>query len=160
VLLASRTEEGGVAAGRLAAEGLDVGSCRLDVANADSITTLADQLRREAVSLDVLVNNAGIAMDGFDADVARRTLAVNFFGAMHVTGALLLFLRDGGNVVMVSSGLGEVSCLVPALRARFLDPRLSRAALAELMTSFIRAVERGRHADAGWPTPRIPTHRS
>ena len=41
----------------------------------------------------MLVNNAGIAMDGFDADVARRTIEVNFFGPLRVTEALLPIVR-------------------------------------------------------------------
>src|SRR6185369_9146206 len=44
-----------------------------DVADADGIATAADHLREAATTIDVLVNNAGIAMDGFNADVARRT---------------------------------------------------------------------------------------
>jgi NAD(P)-dependent dehydrogenase (short-subunit alcohol dehydrogenase family) len=152
VLLTSRTGSGEVAAGRLAEEGLDVHYRRLDVADSQSISALAEQLRREGRPLDVLVNNAGIAMDGFNAEVARRTLEVNFFGPLHVTDALLPRLSDGGTIVMVSSGVGELSGLAPALREKFTDPRLRREDLIELMRSFIRDVERGRHSAAGWPS--------
>src|SRR4051812_3073686 len=48
----------------------------LDVTDETSIASVASML--EAEGLDVLVNNAGIALDGFDADVARRTLDANF----------------------------------------------------------------------------------
>ena len=153
VLLASRGESDGMAAARrLAEEGLAVEHRRLDVVDPASIAALAADLRREALSLDVLVNNAGIALQGFDAEVARRTLEVNFFGAMQVTDALLPSVADGGNVVMVSSGMGELSALAPALRARVLHPSLSREELVDLMRSFVRDVERGRHAEAGWPS--------
>lgn len=124
----------------------------LDVADEASIAALAERLRREGVALDVLVNNAGISMRGFDAEVARRTLEVNFFGAMHVTDALLPLVRDGGDVVMVSSGMGELSCLSPALRAKLADPKLDCAGLVALMRSFVDAVARGEHARAGWPS--------
>src|SRR4029078_9207142 len=104
------------------------------------------------IAIDVLVNNAGISLDGFDADVARRTLAVNFFGPLQVTEALLPLISDGGGVVMVSSGMGELAGLDPRLEARFTAPHLTRDALAALMNTFVADVAAGRHRDRGWPT--------
>lgn len=152
VLLTSRNENGKSAAAHLAEAGLTVEYHRLDVVDPASIAALADHLRREDVPIDVLVNNAGIAMKGFDAGVARKTLEANFFGALHVTEALLPRVPDGGNIVMVSSGMGELSCLAPALRDRFLDPHLTREALVALMNSFVEDVEHGGHSKAGWPS--------
>jgi len=123
----------------------------LDVTDARSIEALAERLTRENLRLDVLVNNAGISMKGFDAEVVRRTLAVNLYGAIAVTDALLPSVRDGGAIVMVSSGMGELSAFAPALRARFLDTGLTRAALIDLVRSFESAVEKGRHVAEGWP---------
>jgi NAD(P)-dependent dehydrogenase (short-subunit alcohol dehydrogenase family) len=54
--------------------------------------------------------------------------------------------------VMVSSGMGELSCLGSALRDRFLDPHLTRDALIALMRAFIEDVEHGRHSKVGWPS--------
>lgn len=125
---------------------------KLDVTDARSIAALAERITREGLRLDVLVNNAGISMKGFDAEVVRRTLAVNFFGAVAVTDALLAAVRDGGAIVMVSSGMGELSAFSPALRARFLDDGLTRAALVDLVRSFERAVEKGHHVAEGWPS--------
>jgi NAD(P)-dependent dehydrogenase (short-subunit alcohol dehydrogenase family) len=124
----------------------------LDVTDGASIAALADRLAREGLRLDVLVNNAGISIKGFDVEVVRRTLAVNFFGAIAVTDALLPSVRDGGAIVMVSSGMGELSAFSPALRARFLDAGLTRAALIDLVRSFEDAVEHGRHVAEGWPS--------
>ncbi len=124
----------------------------LDVTDAASIAVLAQRLASEGVRLDVLVNNAGISLKGFDAEVVRRTLAVNFFGAIAVTDAVLPSVSDGGVIVMVSSGMGELSAFSAPLRARFLDAGLTRAALIELVRSFERAVEQGRHVAEGWPS--------
>ena len=60
----------------------------LDVTAPASVAALAERLVREGVHLDVLVNNAGISLKGFDVAVVRGTLAVNFFGALRVTQAL------------------------------------------------------------------------
>ena len=51
---------------------------RLDVEDPSSISSVAGSLRGEGLKLDVLVNNAGITMDGFDERVARRTIDTNF----------------------------------------------------------------------------------
>jgi NAD(P)-dependent dehydrogenase (short-subunit alcohol dehydrogenase family) len=125
---------------------------RLDVADPASVQALAEALTADRVELDVLVNDAGIALRGFNAEVAQRTLEVNFFGALRVTDALLPRIRDGGAIVMVSSGMGEVSALAPQLRERVLSPSLTRDELVELVRSFVRDVERGRHEAAGWPS--------
>jgi NAD(P)-dependent dehydrogenase (short-subunit alcohol dehydrogenase family) len=153
VILTARSEgEGGAAAQTLTREGLDVEFRPLDVADAGSVTSLAQRLQRDGTRLDVLVNNAGIALDGFNAEVARKTLEVNIFGAMRVTEALLPLVRDGGNVVMVSSGLGELSGFGPQIREKLLDPKLTRDELSNLMRSFIHDVERRRHRESGWPS--------
>jgi NAD(P)-dependent dehydrogenase (short-subunit alcohol dehydrogenase family) len=126
------------------------GSVKLDVTSPGDIAALARSVGATG-GVDVLVNNAGASFDGFDAKVAARTLAVNFFGAMNLTDALLPTMREGGRVVMVSSGLGRLSCLGPALRARFDAPALDRAGLLELMNAFTRDVADGTFDRHGWP---------
>jgi carbonyl reductase 1 len=120
----------------------------LDVADAKSRTLFAERVG----PVDVLVNNAAVSLDGFDARVARATLDTNFFGAMHLTDALLPRMRFGGRVVMVSSGMGELSCLEPALAARFASASLDRAELVRLAESFVEDVAAGRWKVRGWPT--------
>jgi carbonyl reductase 1 len=127
------------------------GFAALDVARRDQIEELARRVSSEG-GLDVLVNNAGISLNGFDAEVARRTLEVNFFGAMHVTDAMLPVMRSGGRIVMVSSGMGELSHVHGAVRAEFESPRLTRSSLVALMRSFVSDVAAGVHAQRGWPS--------
>jgi NAD(P)-dependent dehydrogenase (short-subunit alcohol dehydrogenase family) len=123
----------------------------LDVTRPEQARALVGRL--PGGHLDVLVNNAGASFDGFDADVARRTLDTNFAGAMHVTDALLPAMRSGGRIVMVSSGMGNISCIRgPQLRERILDPELTRAALIEIVDGFVRDVAAGKHAASGWPS--------
>jgi len=122
VILTSRSES----AGRAAADDLSVAYHQLDVTSSTSIAALAADLSREGRRLDLLVNNAGISMEGFNSEVVRGTLAVNFFGSLNVTEALLPLIADGGAIVMVSSGVGELHAYSPAIRARFADPALTR----------------------------------
>jgi len=121
----------------------------LDVTNQEHIDALAERLKD---GLDILVNNAGTSFDGFNADVARRTLDVNFFGPMNITDALLPHLRPGARIVMVSSGMGELSHVGLQLRQRFDNPTLDRTELVELMRTFPRDVAAGLHEEIGWPS--------
>ncbi len=124
---------------------------RLDVTRADEAKALAEKLSAEG-GLDVLVNNAGVLLGGFDADVARRTLEVNFFGAMQVTDALLPAMRADGRVVMISSGLGDLSWARGEARARIEDPSLTRAHLVALVEEFVRDAAKGTTERRGWPS--------
>ena len=154
-----------LAAGQAGARKLGVTFVQLDVTQMKSIDALREQVENgfEAIGgaasheplrggLDILVNNAAVSLDGFDSSVARRTLDVNFFGAMHVTDRLLPIMRKNGRVVMVSSGLGSLSAVGTALRERFLDSSLGRSELVDLMEGFVRDVAEGVHTAKGWPT--------
>jgi NAD(P)-dependent dehydrogenase (short-subunit alcohol dehydrogenase family) len=139
------------ATGKAAAEELDVAFSRLDVTSDDDIAAVADGLSRQGDGLDVLINNAAVSLDGFDARVVEQTLAVNFFGALNLTEALLPLMNDGGAIVMVSSGMGELDAYGPELRARFADPRLTRDQLVALANEFAAGVKAGTFREAGWP---------
>jgi NAD(P)-dependent dehydrogenase (short-subunit alcohol dehydrogenase family) len=152
VFLAARNlEKGREAVAPLHAEGLDITLVQLDVTDPDSVVRLADRLRTESDRLDILVNNAGVAFDDVDAHIARQTLEANYFGVVRVTDTILPLLTQPARIVMVSSGLGQLSCLSAGRRRYFLDENLTRAALDNLMRGFIDDVGRGRHGPKGWP---------
>ena len=109
-------------AGRKAAE--DIGKkCgkatffEIDVADNDSVTTAAREFLNIADHLDVLVNNAGIIVDGDNAileisdDLFRKTLETNALGALRVTRAFAPLLRKckAPRVINVSSGGGQLT---------------------------------------------------
>jgi NAD(P)-dependent dehydrogenase (short-subunit alcohol dehydrogenase family) len=83
----------------------------LDVTDAASVAAAAAQVE----TLDVLVNNAGIAPDLLPApqtgvDSFRRTYETNVFGVVAVTNAFLPALRRSASprIVNVSSGTGSL----------------------------------------------------
>ena len=86
----------------------------LDVADPASIAAFAERL--EGTPVDILVNNAGIfpredvTLDKVDFDAFERTLAVNTFGPLRVTRALMPNLQAGDRktVIGMSSGLGSI----------------------------------------------------
>jgi NAD(P)-dependent dehydrogenase (short-subunit alcohol dehydrogenase family) len=83
----------------------------IDVTDAASIAEAAAQVE----ALDVLVNNAGIMVDGkppteADVDSFRATYETNVFGVVAVTNAFLPVLRrsDHPRIVNLSSGTGSL----------------------------------------------------
>ena len=150
-LCARDTAQAEAAAAELGSAGGGVRAERLDVADPASVEALAGRIRAEGSILRALVNNAGISLRGFDGEVVRRTLAVNYHGAVRVTDALLPLLSPAGSIVMVSSGMGELSVLGAGLRRRFDSAQLTRAELEALLEQFAAAAEQGGVEREGWP---------
>ena len=107
---------GAEAAGELAKEGIDARAVALDVTDGASIEAAAARIEADYGRLDVLVNNAGIALDNGPAstlnlDTLRRTYETNVFGVVAVTQAMLPLLQksEAGRVVNLSSGLGSLT---------------------------------------------------
>jgi carbonyl reductase 1 len=153
VILTSRDEKKGITAVRkLDPEGRDVVFHQLDITDRASISGLAKDLPGLTSRLDLLVNNAGIGSWGADRRASIRTIETNYFGSRDVADALLPFIPDGGRIVMVSSGLGELSYMGRDLRPRFADPALTRSALDLLVASYLAALEKGEPKGEGWPS--------
>ncbi|HEY7001451.1 MAG TPA: SDR family NAD(P)-dependent oxidoreductase [Candidatus Udaeobacter sp.] len=89
----------------------------IDVADDVSVTAAAREFARAADHLDVLVNNAGIIVDGDNAileisdEQLRKTLQTNTIGALRVTRAFVPLLRKSKapRVINVSSGGGQLT---------------------------------------------------
>src|SRR2546426_5846642 len=153
VVLTSRDEKKGTAAVRgLDPDGGDVLYHQLDITDRASISSVAKDLPALVPRLDLLVNNAGIGSWGADRRASARTIATNYFGSRDVTDALLPFIPEGGRIVMVSSGLGELSYMGRDLRPRFADASLTRPALDSLVNSYLTDLEKGEAKSAGWPS--------
>jgi NAD(P)-dependent dehydrogenase (short-subunit alcohol dehydrogenase family) len=176
VLLGARNAKlGGAAAAQLKEEGLDVQFIELDLGRPETLRDAAAWIEKHAGKLDVLVNNAGIAVAGdgpptkADIDIVRRVFETNFFGTLAVTQAMLPLVRESeaGRIVNVSSGLGSITLNGdPAWEfagVKFLGYNASKAALnmltvqlaAELRDTPIKV----NSADPGFTATDLNQHR-
>ncbi len=101
-------------ASALAADGHDARAYDVDMANEDRVANLASRAVRDGGPVDVLVNNAGVAVV---APLLKTSAAnwdwvfgVNVLGPIRLTRALLpsMLARGDGDVVMVASLAGLV----------------------------------------------------
>jgi NAD(P)-dependent dehydrogenase (short-subunit alcohol dehydrogenase family) len=120
VLLTARdAERGERAREKLASEGIDCRFHTLDVDDAESVRRTVDFAATELGRLDVLVNNAAIAIDHqasvieVDLAVVQRTFDTNFLGALRLCQAAIPLMRENGygRIVNVSSGRGSFAKL-------------------------------------------------
>lgn len=115
VVMACRSlERGEAAAAAIEAEGvtgdLEVRAC--DLADLDSVATVAESLRRDFDDLRLLLNNAGVMAIpyGETADGFERQFGINHLGHFALTGQLLDLLRAApgeSRVVTQSSRMHE-----------------------------------------------------
>ena len=89
----------------------------IDVSDNNSVAAASRELAKASDHLDVLVNNAGIIVDGDDAileindELLRKTLETNTLGALRVIRAFvpLLAKSKAPRVINVSSGGGQLT---------------------------------------------------
>ncbi len=103
-------------------DGIDIGS--------DAVGAALDEALGEGETLDVVVNNAGVAhwdtLETIDLDAARQELEVNALGPLRVTLSLLPRLGAGAKIALVSSKAGSIG---DGPSGRNYGYRMSKAAL-------------------------------
>jgi NAD(P)-dependent dehydrogenase (short-subunit alcohol dehydrogenase family) len=133
-------DKGATAAGRLASAGVEAPVVALDVTDAGSIAAAVADVVERFGRIDVLVNNAGIALDGsrspvssvleVSPEIVARTLDANTLGPLRLIQAVVpaMQARGYGRIVNVSSGLGQIS----GMGGSWPGYRMSKAALNAL----------------------------
>lgn len=117
VLAARDPQKGEAAAEELRTENIDAHFLKLDVTNRDDHAAAAKFLDEKFGWVDILINNAGVALEGFDGgmpstttdEVIKGTFETNFFAPVALTRALLPLIRksEAGRIVNMSSILGS-----------------------------------------------------
>jgi NAD(P)-dependent dehydrogenase (short-subunit alcohol dehydrogenase family) len=97
-------------------EGLEAFALGCDVSDAESVVNALDQVVDHFGGVDVLINNAGIAVraafDQTHLSVFHKVMNVNFFGSIYCTRAFLGSLRRSKGLIIVISSLAGFSPLL------------------------------------------------
>ncbi len=131
--------------GRATADELGARFVALDVTDDASVAAAFDRIEAEG-GLDVLVNNAGIAMLALNGPDALAVFDTNAVGIVRVTEAALPLLRKSANpvIVNVSSALGSFQANHdpdrPASGVSAIVYGASKAAVSMLTVQYARAV--------------------
>ncbi|GHJ49016.1 dehydrogenase [Catellatospora sp. TT07R-123] len=156
VLVCARDEAaGGAAAQRLRDGGAAAVFVQLDVTDPESVARATKRVEDEYGSLDVLVNNAGIAKGEWIASAStvasmREVYETNVVGIVALTNALLPLLRraPAARIVNVSSEVGSVATQLrregPLWRMTGLAYPASKAALNMVTVMYAKEL---------WDTP-------
>ncbi|MBH1971499.1 SDR family oxidoreductase [Moraxellaceae bacterium AER2_44_116] len=92
--------------------GVKVTSQKLDVANKDGVHAWADSVVRDHGKVNLIFNNAGVALgstvEGMSYDELAWVMNINFWGVVYGTKAFLPYLKASGDghIVNVSSVFG------------------------------------------------------
>ena len=117
VLGARDPRKGTEACSRLLGEGLDVHFELLDVIDEKSIKSAIERIQAHFGRLDILINNAGIMIDGeedalnVDQETVRETLRINVLGPLMLCQYCIPLMQAGGygRIVNLASGLGSLT---------------------------------------------------
>ena len=101
---------------RLTKSGITADLLEIDVTDRTTIQAAASQVMTKFGYLDVLINNAGVALDQhqpaseLSTEVMQNDFNVNFFGAVDVIQAFLPLLKkaDTAKIINVSSNMGSL----------------------------------------------------
>jgi NAD(P)-dependent dehydrogenase (short-subunit alcohol dehydrogenase family) len=100
-----------------------------DISNEASINNAAEQFKNLGIELDCLVNNAGVGLDLGDeiptAALMNATFATNTTGTVLFTEAFMQFVKDGGQIIFLSTAMALLRNIAPNAPAY----RMSKAAI-------------------------------
>jgi NAD(P)-dependent dehydrogenase (short-subunit alcohol dehydrogenase family) len=120
IIAARRLEAAEAAATKLQNEGLKAEAIALDINDSTQIQSAVREIQDRFGKLDVLINNAGVMLDGewtisnassVSIETTRKTFDTNFFALVEVTQALLpLILKSqSGRIVNMASIEGSLT---------------------------------------------------
>ncbi|KAH7392686.1 carbonyl reductase [Pyrenochaeta sp. MPI-SDFR-AT-0127] len=124
----------------------------LDITDSNSIETFAKDLKQaHGDGIDFVINNAGIALNGFDGDVVKSTVGCNYYSTLEACHNFLPLLKPNGRIVNVASVSGKLNKYSDEIRDRFLSSK-TEGDVTSIMKDFATAVEAGKEKESGFPS--------
>ena len=107
----------------------------MDVNNPDSVISAANKIVQIFDNIDLLINNAGILIKEYDLPAIEtseesilKTFNTNTLGVLRVCKSIIPMMNDGGRIINISSGMGQLDDMEGGSTAY----RLSKTALNSL----------------------------
>ena len=128
------------------AKDYDLSTIEIDVTNNDSVVGCANQIEANGDALDVLVNNAGVALNSvtedIDIDRAKEVMDVNVWGPVRCVKAFVPGMRERGTghsfqVSSIAGLIGHIGQTV-YVGSKFALEGMSEALAQELISFGIR----------------------
>ncbi|CBX93171.1 similar to carbonyl reductase [Plenodomus lingam JN3] len=117
---------------------------QLDITDSNSIRSFAAELKAaHEDGIDFVINNAGIALNGFGTSASRC-----LDQACHT---FLPLLKPTGRIINVASAVGKLDKYSEQVRNRFQAARTEED-ITSIMKDFHAAVQAGKEKDAGFPS--------
>jgi NAD(P)-dependent dehydrogenase (short-subunit alcohol dehydrogenase family) len=141
--------------GKLPFEHENLEAMQLDLSDSESIQDAAEKILAHEEKIDVLVNNAGIALEydisGVELDKMRKTFEVIVFGTVAFTEKMLGTINEHGHIINIDSNYGSFSS--PVEDTYYVGYRMAKAALN--MYTRTLALRLGKYSivsslDPGW----------
>ena len=114
---------------------LDADYVVMDVDDTNSIEVAVGELKNKLSTVDILFNNAGILLKEYDVDVVDtsessilKTFNTNTLGVLRVCRSVIPLMKNGGRIINVSSGMGQLE----DMESGSIAYRLSKTALNAL----------------------------
>tara|TARA_B100000700_G_C14921541_1_gene797314 strand:- start:152 stop:916 length:765 start_codon:yes stop_codon:yes gene_type:complete len=128
------------------AENYDLSAIQIDVTDNDSVLSCAEQIEAKGDAVDVLVNNAGVALNSvtedIDIDRAKEVMDVNVWGPVRCVKAFVPGMRErgSGHIFQVSSIAGLIGHIGQTVYvgSKFALEGMSEALAQELISFGIR----------------------
>ncbi|PWN89888.1 carbonyl reductase-like protein [Acaromyces ingoldii] len=137
----------------------------LDVTSAQSRRDMIAELQRrqgaQHAVLDVLVNNSGIALDGFNGDVVTKTFGTNYYAVKDLVEDVKKsgILKRDSRIVVLASMAGRLDGYKPELAKRFREAKTVKEADA-IATDFKQAVDAGKEKEQGFKSAAYATSKA
>ncbi|KAF2107285.1 carbonyl reductase [Lophiotrema nucula] len=135
---------------------------QLDITESSSIQSFAEDLKKaHGDGIDFVINNAGIALQGFSSDVVKTTLGCNYYSTMEACHTFLPLLKPSATsrLVNVASTAGALNKYSDEIRNRFLSSK-TESDVTAIMQDFVAAVEAGKEKEAGFPSAAYATSKA
>ena len=128
------------------AENYDLSAIEIDVTDNDSVLSCAEQIEANGDTVDVLVNNAGVALNSVTEDInidrAKEVMDVNVWGPVRCVKAFVPGMRErgSGHIFQVSSIAGLIGHIGQTVYvgSKFALEGMSEALAQELISFGIR----------------------